>query len=96
MKVMYFRHTGSNTSKDLKLYLFELLDEPCGFNATLHVEADVHFDLSERVSQFDDGNLGTHINTHYTGADSEQGQCDRKTITTIKCSAMCLLTMCSM
>lgn len=40
-------------------YLFEFLDEPSSFNATLHVEADVHFDFSERVGQFDDGNLWT-------------------------------------
>lgn len=44
-----------------KLYLFELFDKPGSFNPTLHVKADVHFDLSEGVSQFDDGNLGTHM-----------------------------------
>lgn len=40
-------------------YLFELFNEPGGFNATLHVKADVHFDLSEGVGEFDDGNLET-------------------------------------
>lgn len=41
------------------MYLFELLDEAGSFHATLHIETDVHFDLSEGVSQFDDGNLAT-------------------------------------
>lgn len=45
------------------VYLFEFLDELSSFNATFHIEADVHFDLSVGVSQFDDGNLGTH-DTH--------------------------------
>lgn len=37
-------------------------------NATLHIEADVHFDLSEGVRQFDDGNLE---NAHGKVADVE-------------------------
>ena len=41
--------------------LFEFLDEASSFHTTLYIEADVHFDLSERVCQFDDGNLKTHI-----------------------------------
>lgn len=49
------------SNKCYKLYLFEFLDEPGGFNATLDIEADVHFDLCEGVCQFDDGNLGTHM-----------------------------------
>lgn len=44
-----------------KFYLFEFFDKPGSFNATLHIKADVHFDFSEGVSQFDDGNLETHM-----------------------------------
>lgn len=39
------------------LYLFEFFDKLGRFNTTLHIKADVHFDLSKGVSQFDDGNL---------------------------------------
>lgn len=42
-----------------KLYLFEFFNEPGSFDTTLHVKADIDFDLSEGVSQFNDGNLGT-------------------------------------
>lgn len=43
--------------KSFKLYLFVILDEPGSFDTIFHVEADVHFDVSDGVSQFDDGNL---------------------------------------
>lgn len=41
------------------MYLFEFFDKLGSFNTTLHIKADVHFDLSKGVSQFDDGNLAT-------------------------------------
>lgn len=47
-------HTEKET-----LYLLEFFDKLGSFNTTLHIKADVHFDLSKGVSQFDDGNLGT-------------------------------------
>lgn len=49
------------------MYLFKFFDKLGSFNTTFHIKADVHFDLSEGVSQFDDGNLGTHD----TSANSE-------------------------
>lgn len=55
-------------------YLFELLDELGSFNPTLHIKADVHFDLCEGVGQFDDGNLGTRdtsANTEHTGTTAK-------------------------
>lgn len=77
--------------KCCKLYLFEFLDEPSGFNATLHIEADVHFDLSEGVSQFDDGNLGTHMTQMpILNGDCQAG--NNQTITTILtlfCKTVC-------
>lgn len=44
-----------------KLYLFEILDKLSCFNATHHIEADVHFHFSVGVRQFDDGNLKMHV-----------------------------------
>lgn len=38
-------------------YLFEFFYESGGFDATLHVKADVHFDLGEGVGEFNYGNL---------------------------------------
>lgn len=55
-----FVKTSKKYHKMQKLYLFEFFDKPGSFNTTLHIKADVHFDFSKGVSQFDDGNLRTH------------------------------------
>lgn len=55
------KNKGKKNLKLHKFYLFEFFDKPGSFNTTLHIKADVHFDLGEGVSQFDDGNLGTHM-----------------------------------
>ena len=39
-------------------YLFVFLYELGCFHPAAHIEADVHLDLSQGVSQFDDGDLG--------------------------------------
>lgn len=53
---MCWQHNNTETET---LYLFEFFDKLGSFNTTLHIKADVHFDLSKGVSQFDDGNLAT-------------------------------------
>lgn len=40
--------------------LFKFLDEMSSFNSTFHIEADVHFDLSDGVSQLYNRNLETY------------------------------------
>lgn len=51
---MCWQHKNTETET---LYLFEFFDKLGSFNTTLHIKADVHFDLSKGVSQFDNGNL---------------------------------------
>lgn len=53
---MCWQHKNTETET---LYLFEFFDKLGSFNTTLHIKADVHFDLSKGVSQFDNGNLAT-------------------------------------